>query len=131
MVDPAKIESMLSWPKPTTLKGLRGFLSLTRYYQHFIWDYEKINQPLIAMLKKDNFHWTSESKAAFNHLKKAMTTAHVLAMPDFSNEFMVECDTSENGLRAVLKQEGCPVAFSINALSNKSLRLFTHMKRNY
>lgn len=33
---------------------------------------EKISQPLTAKLKKDNFHWTSESKDAFNHPKKKL-----------------------------------------------------------
>jgi hypothetical protein len=31
-VDPIKIQAMLDWPKPTTVKGMRGFLGLARYY---------------------------------------------------------------------------------------------------
>lgn len=38
-MDPTKIESILSWPQPVTLKGLRGFLGLTGYYRKFIQHY--------------------------------------------------------------------------------------------
>jgi len=31
-VDPKKIQAMQDWPRPKTLKSLRGFLGLTDYY---------------------------------------------------------------------------------------------------
>lgn len=55
-VDPAKISSMVNWPKPTFIKALRGFLSLTGNYHRFVCDYGKISQPLMIMLKMNNFH---------------------------------------------------------------------------
>ncbi|KAF8392867.1 hypothetical protein HHK36_021106 [Tetracentron sinense] len=127
-VDPTKVESMVSWPKPATLKALRGFLGLTGYYWRFVRDYGKICQPLTAMLKKDNFLWTSEAELAFTTLKEAMTTTPILAMPNFNKEFIVECDASGCGLGVVLVQEGRPVAFASNALSDKSLGFSTYEK---
>ena len=53
--DPAKIQNMLQWPKPNSLKSLRGFLGLTGYHRRFIKDYEKVSQPIFVLLKKDNF----------------------------------------------------------------------------
>ncbi|KAL6224517.1 hypothetical protein ACLB2K_003372 [Fragaria x ananassa] len=35
-MDPQKIQSILDWPKPTTVKGLRGFLGMAGYYRRFI-----------------------------------------------------------------------------------------------
>lgn len=51
--DPAKIESMLNWSGPQSIKALRGFLGLIGYYRRFIKDYGKICQPLNLLLKKD------------------------------------------------------------------------------
>ena len=81
--DSTKIQSMLQWPQPNSLKSLRGFLGLTGYYRRFIKDYGKVSQPLTSLLKKDNFQWTSEAEDSFKQLKNIMCTASVLAMPNF------------------------------------------------
>jgi hypothetical protein len=65
----------------------------------------------MTLLKKEGFSWDDATAATFTALKAAITSAPVLAMPDFAKLFTVECDTSTLGFGAVLIQEGHPVAF--------------------
>ncbi|XP_077228378.1 putative mitochondrial protein AtMg00860 [Tasmannia lanceolata] len=126
LANPSKIECMLKCPKPTTIKGLRGFLGLTGYYRKFIKDYGKIVGPVTKMLQKDSFHWLEEATTTFQQLKKVMTTPPVLALPDFSKPFLIECDASGRGVGVVLAQGGRPLAYFSQALKGKSMHLSTY-----
>jgi hypothetical protein len=105
-VDPKNIEAMQDWPHPKTLKSLHGFLGLTGYYHKFVKNYGKISTPLIALLKNNSFTWTPATAQAFQTLKMAMCTTLVLALPDFINTFVLECDASVKGIGAILMKEG-------------------------
>lgn len=110
------------------MKALRGFLGLTGYYRKFIKGYGLIATPLTALLKKESFHWTSEVELVFNSLKQAMSQPLVLALPDFSKPFIIECDASGIGLGAVLMQGHRPLAFHCQVLKGRSLHLSTYEK---
>lgn len=115
--DESKIEAIRTWSVPTTLKELRGFLGLSGYYRKFIKHYAIISQPLTALLKKGVlFVWTDAAETAFQTLKTALMTAPVLALPDFTAQFIVETDACDIGIGAVLSQKGHPIAFVSRAL---------------
>jgi hypothetical protein len=101
-VDLKKIEAMQDWPHPKTLKILRGFLGLTGYYRKFVKNYGKIATPLMTLLKNNSFTWTPATSQAFQTLKTTMCTTLVLALPDFTKTFVLECDALGKGIDVVL-----------------------------
>lgn len=111
------------------MRELRGFLGLAGYYRKFVQNYGIIVAPLIDMLKKQGFSWSDDNLRVFDTLKKALTSIPVLALPDFSVTFIVECDASEFGLGAVLQQQGRPIAFLVAPLPNVTTS-YQHMKRS-
>jgi hypothetical protein len=120
-VDSKNIEAMQDWLHPKNLKILCGFLGLTGYYHKFVKNYGKIAAPLNALLKKNSFTWTLAAAQAFQTLKMAMCTTSVLALPDFTKTFVLECDASKKGISAILMQEGLPLAFTNKQLSERNL----------
>lgn len=82
--DPGKIQAMVDWPHPKTIKALRSFLGLIGYYRKFIRGYGSIATPLTAMLKKNSFSWSEPAQETFQALKIVVTQALVLALPNFS-----------------------------------------------
>ena len=121
--DLQKVTTMKHWPKSKTLKEMKGFLGLTDYYRWFIRGYGVLSNPLTTLLKKDNFHWGIEADKAFEELKEAMTQAPMLALLDFSKEFVLEMDACDVGIGVVLSQEGRPVSYLSQALAPRHLGL--------
>lgn len=108
--DPKKILAVQKWPTPTTLNQLRGFMELAGYCRRFIKGYGVISRPLTDLLKKDGFKWTNEATHSFEELKRVLTSAPVLALPNSDNPFIVETYAYDMGLGVVLMHQGQPIA---------------------
>nr|GEZ61981.1 hypothetical protein [Tanacetum cinerariifolium] len=59
----------------------------------------------------DGFIWSEAALKAFNKLKQALLCTPILRLPDFSKNFVVECDASSDGMGAILSQDDHPVAY--------------------
>ncbi|GBG83498.1 hypothetical protein CBR_g37212 [Chara braunii] len=105
-MDDAKITAIAEWPVPTSAKQLHSFLGLTSYYSNFIEGYARYFYVLTSTLlrKSPPWFWTPLCEDAFRALKKAVTCAPVLRLPDFDRPFIVTTDASDFAVRAVLSQ---------------------------
>ena len=88
-----------------------------------------LSKPLTNLLKKGiPFQWTVQTQDAFELLKFALVNAPVLAVPDYSKQFVIETDTSDAGFGAVLMQEGHPISYLSKPLSDRNKALSTYEK---
>jgi hypothetical protein len=89
-VDPDKVQEVMNWKPPTTVRQIRSFQRLADYYQRFIPDFSRIVKPMTELLKKGaKFVWGQKCEDAFHTLRQHLTTAPVLAQPDSSRPFDV------------------------------------------
>jgi len=127
--DPDKVQAILKWSIPRLVKELHSFLGLAGYCIRFVKHFGIISKPLIDLLRKGAVYvWTDSQDKAFSALKHALTTALVLALPDFSPPFVVETDASGTGIEAVLMQGGHPLAFLSKVLGPRLQGLSTYEK---
>ncbi|KAH9779621.1 hypothetical protein KPL71_007762 [Citrus sinensis] len=127
-VDPIKIQAVIEWPKPVSVKGVRGFLGLAGYYRKFICSFGSIAAPLTQLLTKEGFHWNEAAEMAFKQLKEALTSPPILRLPDFTQQFVIDCDASGTGVGAILSQQNQLVAYFSEALKGSALALSTYEK---
>ncbi|WVZ75502.1 LOW QUALITY PROTEIN: hypothetical protein U9M48_023548 [Paspalum notatum var. saurae] len=124
LVDPSKVSSVTNWKVSEIPKEVRGFLG---YYRRFIENFSKIAKPMTSLLEKDaEFRWIDAQQAAFDELKKRLTTAPVLTLPDQQKKFIVYCDASRDGLGCVLMQEGTVIAYASRQLHKHEVNYPTH-----
>ncbi|GBG59012.1 hypothetical protein CBR_g24360 [Chara braunii] len=105
-MDDAKITAIAEWPAPTTANQLRSFLGLTSYYSNFIRGYARYSYVLTSTLLRKNplWAWTPLHEDAFRALKKAVTCAPVLHLPDFDRLSINTTDALDFAVGAVLSQ---------------------------
>ncbi|GJU56588.1 reverse transcriptase domain-containing protein [Tanacetum coccineum] len=105
-VDRAKVNVIAKLPHPTTVKGVRSFLGHAGFYRRFIQDFSKIARPMTHLLEKETpFVFSKDCIDAFQTLKKKLTEAPILVVPDWNLPFELMCDASDFTIGAVLGQQ--------------------------
>nr|GEW51624.1 hypothetical protein [Tanacetum cinerariifolium] len=87
-VDRVKVDVMAKLPHRTTVKGVRSFLGHVGFYRRFIQDFSKIARPMTHLLEKETpFVFSKDCINAFETLKKKLTKALILVVPDWNLPF--------------------------------------------
>ena len=107
--DPRNIEKVLNWPTPRTITDVRGFNNLANHYRRYIKGFATLALPLTNLLKGSPVKgspivWTPKEEASFQALKKALTSDPVLRHPRMGQPFIIDPDSSQYCIGAVLQQ---------------------------
>ena len=132
-MDQKKIQAVLGWATPTTVRDVQCFLGFVNFYRIFIKNYSKIAASLTRLTCKDKLDWNSDAEKTLQLLKTAFTTAPVLVYSDFSKPFFMETDASDFALGVVLSQLGDgaklhPIAFHSRKFSVAEINYEIHDK---
>ncbi|KAL0551864.1 hypothetical protein IC582_010953 [Cucumis melo] len=126
-VDPAKIEAVTGWTRPSTVSEVRSFLGLAGYYRRFVENFSRIATPLTQLTRKGvPFVWSKACEDSFQNLKQKLVTAPVLTVPDGSGSYVIYSDASKKGLGCVLMQQGKVVAYASRQLKSHEQNYPTH-----
>ena len=103
--DPSKTNQVREWPIPTSVKETQQFVGFASYYRRFIKNFSSIASPLHKLIeKKVNFQWTSQCQDSFDCLKNHLVSAPILALPDWSQRFLLDTNANNTGIGGVLSQ---------------------------
>lgn len=104
--DPEKIAAIEDYPVPKSVKDVRRLIGLTGWYRRFIPNFATITAPITELTKKKRtqIEWNQEAQEALVRIKVALTSAPVLANPNYEKPFIIQADASDAGMGAVLVQ---------------------------
>ena len=126
-LDPTKVKAMVKWESPKSATEIRSFVGLAGYYRRFIEGFSKIVAPLTQLTWKDQpFTWTDKCEESFQELKRRLTSAPILVIPDVGKPFEVYCDASHMRLGCVLMQKKKAVAYTSGQLKVHERNYPTH-----
>ena len=128
-MDPEKINSIMAFPQPTSIKKLQSFLGLINFSLRFVPNLAVVTASLSHLLAKStDFIWSNACQESFMKLKTLVQQVSTLAHPDFSRPFKLQTDASNQGLGAVLLQENQDKQWQPIAYISRSL---TKSEQNY
>ncbi|GBM69456.1 Retrovirus-related Pol polyprotein from transposon 17.6 [Araneus ventricosus] len=120
--DPDKIAAIENYQPPTNKKELKQLLDTANYLARFVPNYSEIFFPLTSMLSnKVSFVLEAPHEAAFQKLKKVLSSDPVLMIFDSRKETIVTTDAASYGLGATICQKQAYGRRSVIAYASRTL----------
>ena len=117
--DPMKVDIILKMPSPKLKLELASFLGTCNYLSTYIPWLSDVTTTLRQLNKKSvEFVWNPTYGKAFRQAKLHVANAVSLQYFDLGQPIVLECDASGNGVRGTLLQNGQPVIFISQALTD-------------
>ena len=118
-VDLEKVEAVMNCERPKSVFEIRSLLGLVGYYGRFIEDFFRLAAPMMRLTRKEvKLDWDDRCEEAFQELKRRLSTAPILIVPDRGQGYTVYYDASRAGLGYVLMQSWRVVAYGSRQLKN-------------
>ena len=83
------------------------------------------------MKKNVGFSWGKDQESAFDEIKERLSSASLLALPDFSITFEIECDALGIGIGVILMQKQRPIAYFSEKINGARLNYLTYDNEIY
>ena len=105
-----RVQGIIEYPKPSTIKDLRRFLGMLNYYRRCIPHAAKMQAPHNAYLKdfrkndKRKVDWTKQAEEAFNHCKRSLASIAATIHLSPSAHLALTTDPSDTAIGASLEQ---------------------------
>ena len=126
----ATLEKILDTPRPTSKKQVRALLGMVGFYRKFIPDCSTLTAPLSDLTTKrssNQVKWGDEQEEAFVKLRQLLSRSPILKLPDLNRPFLLQTDSSDLSVGAVLLQEWDGIKHPVAYASRKLLS----RERNY
>lgn len=111
-ISPAHRDTILHYPRPSTVQDMLSFLGLTGYSRNFVPNYAQASATLRALCREHGMRnlkapltWTTEAEQVFIALKQTLTQTADLALPDYSIPFHLDVSESGDHVNGVLFQK--------------------------
>ena len=102
----SRVDAIVKLDPPKSPKNCKQFCGMVNYLSMFLKDLQTKLIPIYHLTKKGvPFHWGELQQEAFDQIKKDLTEAPVLAMPNSEGHMVLVSDTSKIACGSALYQE--------------------------
>ena len=101
-----KTAAMRLAPSPADVPGVRRALGCFGFYRRFVPRFSQATTNMRKMLKKGaKFNWSKDMEKEYVEIKNILSSAPLVAPPDYSKEFFILTDGSKVGLAGMVFQK--------------------------